>query len=94
MNTVKIKLDHGGVAEVLKSGEAAALVAGFAARVAATVRGSVPAGTDVEVDHYTTDRAAAAVVIKDPLGRLYEVRDGVLTRAAAANGAEVKARSR
>lgn len=92
MAKVEIKLDHGGVAEVLKSPEAAALVAGFAAKVAATVRGSVPAGTEVEVDHYTTDRAAAAVVIKDYLGKLYQVRDGVLTKAAAANGAEVTAR--
>lgn len=91
---VKITLDHSGVAEVLNSSEAAALVGGMAAKIAASVRAAVPVGTDVKVDSYKTDRAAASVTIRDAMGKTYQARDGVLTRAAAANGAEVKARSR
>lgn len=92
MANTKIKLDHAGWAQVLKSQEVAGAVGGFADKVASTVRESVPAGTDVVVDRYTTDRAAASVTIRDAMGKLWQVRDGVLTRAAAANGAEVKAR--
>lgn len=88
MLKVEIKLDHAGVASVLKSAEVAAMVSGFAHRVRASV--AVPAGVEVVVTEYVTDRAAAAVTILDARAKLWQVRDGVLTRAAAANGAEVK----
>lgn len=43
------------------------------------------AGDDAEVDHYTTDRAVAAVRVPAE----QQAKDGVLTRAAAAVGLEV-----
>jgi len=46
-------------------------------------------GDDAEVEEYTTDRAAAAVRV--PTHR--QTVDGALTRAAAALGLEVKAKS-
>lgn len=82
-----LRLDHGEIAAFLKSGPVAAIVNAAAQRVAAGV--AVPA--EVVVDSHTTDRAAASVTIKDARGRLWQVRDGVLTRAASAAGFEVKA---
>lgn len=86
------RLDHGGITEVLKSSEVAAEVHALAEKVASNAR-SATAGADVVVDDYTTDRAASSVTIRDPRGRLWQVRDGVLTRAAAAAGLEVTERA-
>lgn len=83
------KLDTAGVGEVLKSGEMASAINALAASVAGGV--SVPA--EVTVDSYTTDRAAASVTIKDARGMLWQARDGVLTRAAAGAGLEVRSRT-
>lgn len=44
------------------------------------------------VDKYTTDRAAASITIKHPAGLPMEAKYGVLTKAAAAAGLEVKAK--
>ena len=85
------RLDHGGIEEVLKSPPVRAVVDGAAQHIAAAVRGQYP-GADVVVDSYTTDRAAAAVTIRDARGRLWQVRDGALTRAAASAGLEVTER--
>lgn len=86
----KIKLDSKGIAQLLKSAEVAAAVRDIAEQVAGSVRSTVDA--DVVVDSYQTDRAAASVTIRDARGRTWQVRDGVLTRAAAANGLEVTER--
>lgn len=86
------RLDHGGVAEILKSGPVAAVVRALAEQVAGGVRGQKP-GAEVVVDSYTTDRAAASVTIRDVRGRRWQVRDGVLTRAAAQAGLEVTERA-
>jgi hypothetical protein len=64
----------------------------LAEQVAAQVRAQLPSDVDVVVDSYRTDRTAASVTIRDPRGRLWQVRDGVLTRAAAGVGLEVTAR--
>lgn len=85
------KLDHGGIAAVLKSAPVASAVRAIAEQVAGGVRSQKP-GTDVVVDSYTTDRAAASVTIRDVRAQLWQVRDGVLTRAAAAAGLEVTER--
>lgn len=84
------RLDHRGLAKLLKSGEFAAAVR----REAEAIADSVRAQTDMEVvvDSYQTDRSAASVTIRDPIGLGLEVRDGVLTRAAAARGLEVTRR--
>lgn len=93
-----IKLDSAGIQAVLNSGPVASGVRGLAESIASGVRSQLP-GVDVVVDSYTavprgrfTARPAASVTIRDARGRLWQARDGVLTRAAAASGAEVKAR--
>ncbi|SHU94422.1 Uncharacterised protein [Mycobacteroides abscessus subsp. abscessus] len=73
------KLNRKGGAEVLKE-LAAQQINAIAKQIAAQ------AGPDAEVDEYTTDRAAAAVRV--PADQ--QAKDGVLTRAAAAAGLEVR----
>lgn len=87
-----LKLDSAGIVAVLNSGEVAAAVGELAEAIAWEVTGEVDAIDGVVVDRYTTDRAAASVTIKDPRAKLWEARDGVLTRAAAGQGLEVNAR--
>jgi hypothetical protein len=86
-------IDHAGVREILQSAEVRAAVDQLAVEISSHVTGTVPTGTDIGVDSYTTDRAAASVTIRDAMGKLWQARDGVLTRAAAAAGIEVKAKS-
>lgn len=88
----EVELDSAGIAQVLKSSVVAAAVHELAEQVAGGVRTQVEAEDGVVVDSYTTDRAAASVTIRDARGRLWAVRDGVLFRAAAAVGLEVKER--
>ncbi|MGA5467173.1 hypothetical protein [Mycobacterium sp. NPDC050041] len=73
------KLNRKGGAEVLKR-TAAAAIANLAQEVAKN------AGPDAKVSLYTTDRAAASVSVPAE----QQARDGVLTRAAAAAGLEVR----
>lgn len=75
------ELDHKGGAEVLKE-MAAQHVNAIARRVASA------AGDDAEIHEYTTDRAAAAVRVPAE----QQAKDGVLTRAAAAVGLEVRSK--
>ncbi|MFF4779412.1 hypothetical protein ACFY05_42015 [Microtetraspora fusca] len=92
MADVKIKLDHSGIRALLTSPEMHTVIEGLAEQIAGTVRASVPAGTEVVVESYVTDRGAAAVVVKDREAMGWQARDGVLTRAAGAAGLEVRAR--
>ncbi|WP_213452890.1 hypothetical protein [Rhizomonospora bruguierae] len=71
-------LDHGGIAELLRS-------SGFAGAVNAVAK-QVAAASGGEMESYTTDRAAALVKVKADR----QARDGALTRAAAAVGLEVR----
>lgn len=86
-----IKIDRAGIRKVLKSPEVAATVHGYARRIASAVKSSEPEA-DVVVDDYATDRAASSVTIRDARGRIWQARDGILTRAAAGVGLEVKER--
>lgn len=63
----------------------------LAQRIANNVRSQQP-DADVVVDSYTTDRSAASVTIRDPRARLWQVRDGILTRAAGTVGLRVRSR--
>ncbi len=93
-STVEFTLNRTGVREVLTGPEVRALVDEAAAQVAGRVRAAHP-GLDpstVEVTAYTTDRQGAAVTVTDPASMAWQARDGLLTRAAAALGAEVKVR--
>lgn len=81
-----------GISQILHSQEVARAVRSAADRVAAQVSAQVGPDVDVVVDDYVTDRAASSVTIRDAQGRLWQVRDGVLTRAAASAGLEVASR--
>jgi hypothetical protein len=96
-----VKLNHAGVAAILKSGEMAALVSGAAEEIANNVRaqgqkvGAFEGGEGeidlpVTVTPYTTDRAAASVALAHPAGIAVQAKHGVLTRAAAAAGLDVR----
>ncbi|WP_063017197.1 MULTISPECIES: hypothetical protein [Nocardia] len=80
MANPRVRLNNAAIGKLLKSPAFAALVNGVAAEVAAA------AGSDAEVDHYTTDRGAAAVKVPAADQAMY----GTLTRAAEAVGLEVK----
>lgn len=73
------ELNSAGAAEVLKT-IAAQHIRDVAEQVGAA------AGDDAIVDTYTTDRAAASISVPAE----QQAKDGVLTRAAAAAGLEVK----
>lgn len=83
-----LRLDHGGVAEVLKSGGVKSAVHELAEQIAAAARSQRP-GADIVVDDYVTDRSASSVTIREPQAMAWQVRDGILTRSAAAAGLEV-----
>lgn len=87
----KFELDTAGVREVLRGQEVRDLIDGYAAKVADNLKALVPSGVPIEVRKYTTDRGAATVVVADVRGMAWQARDGIVTRAAAAAGLEVKA---
>lgn len=87
----EFRLDTAGVREILKGPEMRQVIDDLAGQIAGHVRASVPAGTVVSVRGYTTDRGAATVVVEDVQAMAWQARDGILTRAAAAAGLEVKA---
>ncbi|MFD6180057.1 hypothetical protein [Streptomyces goshikiensis] len=86
----KFELDAAGVREVLKGQGVRDLVDGYAQQVADNVK-ALREGVPVEVRKYTTDRGAATVVVPDVRAMAWQARDGILTRAAAQAGLEVKA---
>jgi hypothetical protein len=88
---VDFQLDTAGVREVLRGPEVRLLVDGLAGHIAARVRASVPAGVPVITRGYTTDRGAATVVVEDARAMGWQARDGILTRAAGAEGLEIRA---
>lgn len=93
--TGRVRLDSRGLDAVLHSAPVRAAVNELAHAVANDVDAALPADLEADtvvVDDYTTDRAAASVTIRDRRGRIWEARDGVLTRAAGAAGLEVRTR--
>ena len=76
---MSFELDHDGAAEVLKE-----IAKNHVHHVARQV--GEAAGDDAIVDFYTTDRAAAAISVPAE----QQAKDGVLTRAAAEAGLEVR----
>ncbi|QCX81050.1 hypothetical protein C9F11_37335 [Streptomyces sp. YIM 121038] len=87
----ELRLDSAGIREILKGPEIRRVVDGLANDIAAHVRTSVPSDVAVSVRGYTTDRGAATVTVQDVRAMAWQARDGILTRAAAAAGLEVKA---
>lgn len=92
MAGIDFRPDRGGYRHVLKSQELAAEINQLAERIAANAHHTTQAGVQlpVVVDEYTTDRAAASVTIAHPAGLAAQAKHGVLTRAAASVGLEVK----
>lgn len=79
-NQPSFRLNRGGVREILRSQEMAAVMNDAARQVAEKI------GDEAEVSEYTTDRQAASVSVPAHL----QAADGALTRAAASVGLEVK----
>lgn len=86
----RFRLNPAGMAAILASQEFARLVNEAANTVAANVHTPKPA--DVVVEHYTTDRQAAAVVVKHPKARGWQAKHGTLTKAASAAGLSVRSK--
>ncbi|WP_030569582.1 hypothetical protein [Streptomyces aureocirculatus] len=85
------RLDHAGIREILKGPQMREVIDGLTETIADNVRASVPSDVRVTVRGYTTDRGAATVAVEDVRAMAWQARDGILTRAAAAAGLEVKA---
>lgn len=88
---LKLELDHDGLAEVLKV-NCRQIVDEAADVVAAEIQAQHDDVEEVEVERETSDRARATIVVKDPRAAGWQARDGLLTKAAAAKGLEVRAR--
>lgn len=93
MAYANIRLDHDGIADVLKGQAIRSLVDTAAASVASGITATISSGrVPVTVGSHTTDRAAASVTIAHPAGLAIEAKHGALVRAAAAAGLEVRAK--
>ncbi len=86
------KRDSKGLGEVLKSAEVAAAIHLLAETTARNAANLHPDAEEVVVDDYTTDRAASSVTVRDVRAKGWQVKDGFLTKAAAAAGLEVTAK--
>ncbi len=96
----KVRLDHGGIASILKSGEMQKLVSDAANEIAGNVQaqgiivgaleGSAEIPLPVEVSVTTTDRAHASVTLAHPAGIAVQAKYGALTKAASAAGLDVQ----
>lgn len=90
-----LKLDHAGLAAILKSAEMAAAVKSIAEDIANNARGIMVEGVPgnvalpVEVKSSVTDRARASVTLAHPSGLAVQAKHGVLTGGAAGAGMEV-----
>lgn len=96
MSARRVKLDHRGIAEVLKSAEVAARLSELATAVEASASADdsvVRHGVPVKVESYETDRAAVAVTLAHAGGLGIEAKHGTLSRAAGDVGLEVRSRS-
>lgn len=87
----KLTLDYQGIRQILRGPEIRELVDAYAGEIGDHVRAHVPNGVVVEVRSYTTDRGAATIAVLDARAMSWQARDGILTRAAAAAGLDVKA---
>ncbi len=89
-----VRLDHRGISHMLKASAMSAAVGDFAKSVAANVESqglTVSSGDalPVEIESYTTDRAAWSVTLAHAAGLGMQAKYGALTKAAASAGLEV-----
>lgn len=86
-----VRLNRKGIGTLLRDDLGKAATA-KAHEMADEIRNKYPDLADaVDVEEYTTDRGAASVMVKDGAARELQVREGLMTRAAAAVGLEVTA---
>lgn len=83
------KRDRSGIRELLLDPMFIEPLRALVEPIAASARAAHPDMEDDAIDEYTTDRRAVSYTIKDPRGLLWQVQEGVLTRAAASAGLEV-----
>jgi len=87
-----VVIDYKAVGEILKVAMRGPIDA-LAEQVAANARANPDlAGAPITVQHFTTDRAGATVNIASAAGLALQAKHGILTRAAAAAGMEVRAK--
>ncbi len=91
MAVVGFKRDTKGLGQILKSNGVARAVHILAERTMNNAQGTWP-DADMVVDDYVTDRVASSVTIREADARLREVKEGILSRAAARAGLEVTER--
>jgi hypothetical protein len=92
---VAIFIDYAAVGEILKVGMRGpidAKIDEIAANAAANPDLLDDAPGSITVQHFTTDRAGGTVNIAHPAGLALQAKSGVLTKAAAAAGMEVRAK--
>ncbi|QPX61713.1 hypothetical protein SEA_BUNKER_10 [Gordonia phage Bunker] len=96
LSDIEFTLDRRGVGDILSSPEAHDLVNGLAGQMRDIIDDYVNDDPDDDIDviveSYTTDRAGAAITIAHPRGRQLQAEHGILTRAAAQLGLEVRSR--
>lgn len=88
-----VRLDRVGMSMMLKQAEVRSEITSIAEAVGNAARsneGVVKHSAEIKVEHYTTDRAASAVLIKHPIGVGIQAKYGALTQAAAAQGLQVR----
>ena len=99
----RVRLDHVGIAKLLKSSDMERAVRAKAEQVADAVRsrgyrvggfgkGGGTMDLPVRVIYRETDRARAVVALAHPAGDAVQAKHGALTKAAAQAGLEVKSR--
>lgn len=90
-----VRLDRMGMSAMLKSTPVRLAISELASTVEASVRQDEPIvrhAAEVVTEHYTTDRAASAVIIKHAIGQGIQAKYGTLTKAAAAAGLPVRSK--
>lgn len=88
-----IRLDRAGMSMMLKQAEVRSEITSLAEAVGNAARsneGVAKHEAEIKVEHYTTDRAASAVLIKHPIGMGIQAKYGALTQAASAQGLQVR----
>lgn len=90
MSGFRVVLDRAGIREILHSREVRAMVDDAAELIAAGARAR--GARDVVVEAYSTDRAAAAVVVRDPTAVGQEAKRGILSGPARSIGADYRGR--
>lgn len=92
-----VVLNHAGMKMMLNSPPVRAEITKISNRIGDQVR-TDPAiirhSSEVKVEHYTTDRAASSVLIKDAVGMGIEAKYAPLKRAAQFFGLQVKSKKK